>query len=333
MFKTYIDNYHSKENKEYLQLIQSMFGYKTKIINDSNSEDNGYFYTETDNKYHVKYKKFHVKVIKPIYKKIQNEIDNLKEEKKTLLLEYNSLKYNIIHEINTEKDYTTYDNLVKKLLKIDEDIEDLVEYYKKVNITNLTDKIKSEERIKEINEEIQNLNDKFKNNIIKDNIEKKKGFDSYKLLLEEKTNLEKQFFNEIDYIILKKPIIEYLSDKKVEKKKKKNTKNTKNVPKGDIEQQKRYKLKQKIKEKNAKSDLPVEEKIAKLEKKIKKAFFNEFKFKNEEECSSGSYSEDYFTKKPQILKIINKYPDIKKLMPKGYNKLPKDEICKELYKL
>ena len=87
-------------------------------------------------------------------------------------------------------------------------------------------------------------------------------------LLEEKTNLEKQFFNEIDYIILKKPIIEYLSDKKVEKKKKKNTKNTKNIPKGDIEQQKRYKLKQKIKEKNAKSDLPVEEKIAKLEKKI-----------------------------------------------------------------
>jgi len=334
MFKTYIDNYHSKENEDYLNVINTIFGYKTKIINDDNAEDSGYFYNETDKEYHVKYKKFEVKVTKPVYKKIQDEINKLKEDKKKPLLDYNNLKYKIINEINTEKDYTLYDSVVNKLLKIDKNIEDLVEYYKKVNLTNLTDKLKNETRIKEINEKIQNLNEKFKNDILKDDIDKTKGRDTYKKLLEEKNNLEKNFYNEVDYILLEKPKVEYLSGNKKEKIEKTPKKSkSKVVPKGDIEQQKRYKLKQKIKEKNEKSDLPVEEKITKLEKKIKQAFFAEFKFKNEEECSSGSHSADYFTKKPQILKVINKYPDVKKLMSKGYNKKPKDEICKELYKL
>lgn len=333
MFKTYIDNYHSKEYNDYLDVINKMFDYKIKIINDKNADKNSYFYNETDKEYHVKYKKFDVKVTKPIYKKINDEINNFKENKKELLFEYNNLKYKIINNINTEKDYTYYDKVIKKLLKIDDDIDGLVEYYKKVNLTNFNDKLKNQARINEINIEIQSLNNKMKNNIITDDIEKKKGWNSYKNLLEEKSNLLKNYYNEIDYIILEKPKVEYLTSKKIEKKKKKTQTKSKVVINGDIEQQKRYKIKQKIKEKNEKSDLPVEEKISKLEKKIKKAFFAEFNFKNEKECSSGSYKEDYFTKKPAILKVINKYPDLKKLMPKGYNKLPKDKICKELYKL
>ena len=150
MFKTYIDNYHSKENKEYLELIRTMFGYKTKIINDDKAEENGYFYNETKKEYHIKYKKFEVKVTKPVYKKIQDEINNLKEEKNKLLFEYNNLKYKIINEINIDKDYTSYDKVVNRLLKIDKNIEDLVEYYKKVNLTNLTDKLNNEIKIKDI---------------------------------------------------------------------------------------------------------------------------------------------------------------------------------------
>ena len=101
-------------------------------------------------------------------------------------------------------------------------------------------------------------------------------------------------------------------------------------------QEKRYKLKEQIKKKNSKNVKPnetMDETISRLEKGIKEKFLAEFKFKNEEECSSGSYSADYFTKKPQILKVINKYPDIKKMMSKGYQKKDKKEICKEIYKL
>ena len=71
MFKTYIDNYHSNENKTYLNVINTIFGYKTKIINDDKTEDSGYFYNETDKEYHVKYKNFEIKVTKPIYKKFK----------------------------------------------------------------------------------------------------------------------------------------------------------------------------------------------------------------------------------------------------------------------
>ena len=77
-----------------------------------------------------------------------------------------------------------------------------------------------------------------------------------------------------------------------------------------------------------------EVKKSKLTKEILDKFFKEFKFKNEKECSSGSYSSDYFIKKPVLIKVINKkYPEIKEQMPKGYQKLPKDKICSELFKL
>ena len=219
-------------------------------------------------------------------------------------------------------------------MKIDKEIEELVEYYKKVNLTNLTDKGKNEAEIKEINNTIVSLNEKFKNDVFKDDIEKKKAVDVYKKKLQEKRILEQNFFNEINYIILEKPVIKYLTGSKAKKEKKEKPKKSKVVPKGDIEQVKRYKLKEKIKEKNEKSsNIPIEERITKLEKKIKDKFFAEFKFKDEKECASGSHSADYFVKKPQLLKIIKKYPEIKAILPKDYPKLPKDKICKEIFKL
>ena len=60
---------------------------------------------------------------------------------------------------------------------------------------------------------------------------------------------------------------------------------------------------------------------------------NEFNFSNIKECKSSSYRESYFMKKPEILKIIKKYPDIKNILPKNYHTLTKDKLCDEIYKL
>ena len=57
--------------------------------------------------------------------------------------------------------------------------------------------------------------------------------------------------------------------------------------------------------------------------------FKEFKFKNEEECGSRASSADYFIKKPDLVKIIKKYPEVEKLMSSNYNKLSKDKIWKD----
>tara|TARA_Y100001970_G_scaffold287977_1_gene413993 strand:- start:1941 stop:3239 length:1299 start_codon:yes stop_codon:yes gene_type:complete len=73
---------------------------------------------------------------------------------------------------------------------------------------------------------------------------------------------------------------------------------------------------------------------SKLTKSILDKFFTEFKFKNEKECSSGSHSSSYFVKKPVLIKTINKkYPEIRAALPHGYQKLSKDKLCEELYKL
>ena len=73
---------------------------------------------------------------------------------------------------------------------------------------------------------------------------------------------------------------------------------------------------------------------SKLTKEIMDKFFKEFKFKNESECSSNSYSADYFVKKPVLIKTINKkYPEIRAELPNGYQKLPKSKLCSELFKL
>ena len=332
MFKTHIDNYSSKENQEYLNLIPELYNYKEKLKDNKKEE---YFYKETEKEYHVKYKKFEVKITKPKYELIETKLEKLNKEKIKLLFDYNNLKYRIINEINNESDFQKYSKTIDRLVEIDDTIDKLHEYYKKVNNMNMIKLSKNTEELNEINDNINELNIKFKNHIFKDDIEKRKAIDIYKKLLIEKKNISEKYYNEINYILLKKPVIEYITkqkNKKVEKKVKKS----KEIPKGNTEQMKMYKLKQKIKEKNAKNkndEEDMDDKIKKIEDKIKKQFFNEFNFKDKKECTSSSHSKEFFTKKNEILKVIKKYPDIEKLMPKQYNKLPKSEICEELYKL
>lgn len=88
--------------------------------------------------------------------------------------------------------------------------------------------------------------------------------------------------------------------------------------------------KENTKKQNTKNDVNK----SKLTKEIMDKFFKEFKFKNESECSSNSYSADYFVKKPVLIKTINKkYPEIRAELPNGYQKLPKSKLCSELFKL
>lgn len=331
MYQTYIDNYNSNDFKEYLELNRKISDYRIKIRN-SDKDKNFYFNEDKDN-ISIKYKKVKVDIKKPIYKSVFNEINKLKNEKKNLLQDYEILKDKIINEINSEKDFTKYDNIIKKLTKIDQDIEDLVEYHNKINSIVKTNLDKNISKLNEIKSEIKNINKKFL--VVNDDIEKKNLTRDYLKLEKEKQNLEGNYFNHIDYIVYQIPSIKYSSNtKKIEEIKKKPDKVNKTTKTDkEIENEKRYKLKEKISKKNPKTKEEAIQKLNKLEKKYKEKFMNEFNFSNIKECKSSSYRESYFMKKPEILKIIKKYPDIKNILPKNYPTLTKDKLCDEIYKL
>tara|TARA_B100000925_G_scaffold288342_1_gene269154 strand:- start:1259 stop:2254 length:996 start_codon:yes stop_codon:yes gene_type:complete len=331
MYQTYIDNYNSNDFKEYLELNRKISDYRIKIRNSD--KDKNFYFNEDKNNISIKYKKVKVDIKKPIYKSVFNEINKLKNEKKNLLQDYEILKDKIINEINSEKDFTKYDNIIKKLTKIDEDIEDLVEYHNKINSIVKTNLDKNISKLNEIKSEIKNINKKFL--VVNDDIEKKNLTRDYLKLEKEKQNLEGNYFNDIDYIVYQIPSIKYSSNtKKIEEKKKKPDKVNKTTKTDkEIEDEKRYKLKEKISKKNPKTKEEAVEKLNKLEKKYKEKFMNEFNFSNIKECKSSSYRESYFMKKPEILKIIKKYPDIKNILPKNYPTLTKDKLCDEIYKL
>ena len=137
--------------------------------------------------------------------------------------------------------------------------------------------------------------------------------------------------NNFDYLVEKSglsfdaitdKIINAADNTKKQNSKKQNTKkeNTK----------KQNTKKENTKKQNTKNDVNK----SKLTKEIMDKFFKEFKFKNESECSSNSYSADYFVKKPVLIKTINKkYPEIRAELPNGYQKLSKSKLCSELFKL
>lgn len=331
MYQTYIDNYNSNDFKEYLELNRKISDYRIKIRNSD--KDKNFYFNEDKNNISIKYKKVKLDIKKPIYKSVFNEINKLKNEKKNLLQDYEILKDKIINEINSEKDFTKYDNIIKKLTKIDEDIEDLVEYHNKINSIVETNLDKNISKLNEIKTEIKNINKKFL--VVNDDIEKKNLTRDYLKLEKEKQNLEGNYFNHIDYIVYQIPSIKYSSNtKKIEEKKKKPDKVNKTTKTDkEIEDEKRYKLKEKISKKNPKTKEEAIQKLNKLEKKYKEKFMNEFSFSNIKECKSSSYRESYFMKKPEILKIIKKYPDIKNILPKNYPTLTKDKLCDEIYKL
>ena len=142
--------------------------------------------------------------------------------------------------------------------------------------------------------------------------------------------------NNFDYLVEKSGLsFDAISDKiinAVNNTKKQNTKkqNTKKQNTKKQNTKKQNTKKQNTKKQNTKNDVNK----SKLTKEIMDKFFKEFKFKNESECSSNSYSADYFVKKPVLIKTINKkYPEIRAELPNGYQKLSKSKLCSELFKL
>ena len=215
MYQTYIDNYNSNDFKEYLEINRKISDYRIKIRNSD--KDKNFYFNEDKNNISIKYKKVKLDIKKPIYKSVFNEINKLKNEK-NLLQDYEILKDKIINEINSEKDFTKYDNIIKKLTKIDEDIEDLVEYHNKINSIVKTNLDKNRSKLNEIKTEIKNINKKFL--VVNDDIEKNLTRD-YLKLKKEKQNLEGNYFNHIDYIVYQIPSIKYSSNtKKIEEKRK-----------------------------------------------------------------------------------------------------------------
>ena len=126
-------------------------------------------------------------------------------------------------------------------------------------------------------------------------------------------NKTESIFNDIKYVVNSKKKIFYLEKENVKNNVKQNVKN-------NVKQNVKHNVKQ--------------NRTKKVSNEILNDFFEEFNFKNEDECSSTSYSANHFVKKAVLIKTINKkYPEIRAALPEGYQKLPKDKICKELFKL
>lgn len=55
--------------------------------------------------------------------------------------------------------------------------------------------------------------------------------------------------------------------------------------------------------------------------------FNLFNFKSRDECKSSNRTKAYYIKKTDMLNIINSTPELKKIFPANFKKLPKDDLC------
>jgi len=88
-----------------------------------------------------------------------------------------------------------------------------------------------------------------------------------------------------------------------------------------------------IEVKTEKTEIKKEEPIS--TSNILDKFFKDkdIKFDNEEDCSSKKRSSETFIKKDDLINKIKKFPEIVKKLPNNFEKLKKEEICKELFKL
>ena len=323
----YISNYNDPIYKDYLDKLEIYYNYKLKILKKG-SNDNQYFKEDKD-KFELKYNTMELVLHKPKYKDIFNEIDELKEEKNKLLIEYNELQYRILNNLNNEKDYKKYQNIVDKLTQFDGKVKDLLDYYMQINAINKNLFNANQKDIDNLHKDKTELYDK----IIKENdsILNRKYISDYLKLFKLNNELYNKHFKNIDYFILELPKIKENNIKTISKPKKEPEKKKK--PKKsdeEIEKEKRTKLKKKLQEKLENTD---KDKLKKLEKSVRDKLFKVFKFSNEKECASRSRSYDYFTKKDDILQIIEENKEIKDRLPQNYRGLTKAKICEELYKM
>ena len=325
--QNYINNYNNSIYKDYLEKLQYLYSYKLKIL--KKGEDDNRYFKEDSNSVELKYNNMHLLLTKPKYKNIFNEIEALKKEKSELIIEYNNLQYNIIHNLHKEADYKKYQEIINKLKDLDNKVKDYLEYYIKINQSNKNDRIDNFKNRDDIKKKKIELFD----NIIKepDSILHKKYIMDYFEFVNQYYDTYNKYKKDIDFIITDLPKIEEKniikkSEAKKEIKKKPKLKKTDE----EIEKEKKSKLKKKIQEKLQNTPTA---KLDKMEDSIKDQLNKLFKFSNEAECASRAHSAKFFMKKGDILQIIKKSEEIKKRLPDNYESLSKQDICKELYKL
>jgi|TARA_B110000259_G_scaffold185120_1_gene233504 hypothetical protein len=327
----YINNYNSNKYKEYLDKLEIYYDYKIKILQkiENDKQTEGLSYNETKDKFTLNYNNMFLEIKKPKYKYIFKEIDEIKETKKKLKVDYKDIKYRILHNLNNEADFKKYQEIVDKLIKLDNEVKELTEYYIKINSIQSNLKINNTNAISNFTKELESLFIKI--NDENDSILTRKYINDYLEIMKERYNLKNNTYKNIDYIITKLPEIKEQNIKVIDKKEEPVVK-AKKVKKTNDEIQKQInsKLKKKIKRKLQNTST---KDLNKLEEDIKNKLFKVFKFKSKPECESRAHSADFFTKKPELIEIIKKSPEIEKRLPSNYQGLSKTKICEELYKL
>lgn len=86
-----------------------------------------------------------------------------------------------------------------------------------------------------------------------------------------------------------------------------------------------------VKEEKNKPKKLTDKNVKVIKKNIKDLVKDKFKAKTNEECKSKQRTKPYFMKKDEILEIIEKNPELKKLLPANYKTLDKDNLCKYIF--
>ena len=243
----YINNYNSNKYKEYLDKLEIYYDYKIKILQkiENDKQTEGLSYNETKDKFTLNYNNMFLEIKKPKYKYIFKEIDEIKETKKKLKVDYKDIKYRILHNLNNEADFKKYQEIVDKLIKLDNEVKELTEYYIKINSIQSNLKINNTNAISNFTKELESLFIKI--NDENDSILTRKYINDYLEIMKERYNLKNNTYKNIDYIITKLPEIKEQNIKVIDKKEEPVVK-AKKVKKTNDEIQKQ--INSKLKKKN-----------------------------------------------------------------------------------
>ena len=231
------------------------------------------------------------KIKPPVLKNVFEKIDELKQSRTELLLKYRNIQDKMFYTVGNK---TEYNKIIKDVAELDNLIEELQEYYEKVN--EEIPHTKLDKHVLDLNRTYKLLKSKthYDKKTIKDYISK----------LKKKEDLIEDYAPQkiIDYFVVEQPVImdlteEYVMPKKI-------TKKPTQLNKGQAEL---------------------------IKDRIKELLEEKFKFKNKEECMSARRSMPYYTSKENLIKTIEVDDTLRSIMPKNYKSLNKEKICEQLF--
>jgi hypothetical protein len=309
LINEYKNRLESKIYLNYIEEFKSYLSFKETIIDEEYKNNTTSYYKENNNKYEIYIEnKIHMIINKPVYSNIWNKINQLKNNKYLLLIDYEilirkNLYTSALHQTALEDDLNV-NKIIEKLSDIDKNIQDLYEYYLIVNnfdqkISDNLAEIKTiiDHRTELYNNILNEIDYKSKRNLIKSYLEMySQTNNKYEDLL---NNINYYYTNDgINFIIEELPHIHII----------KQTKETKEARKKEV----------------------VKKNTEKIELKIKNVLKNQFKFRNLKECKSKKKSALYFMTKEDIIEIIENNKELKSQMPENYINKEKQTICEIL---